>query len=92
MTDRSKSDIRDHTCFWKIVVVRLAFRDKKESPEDDNVNQPRSEDREGTSDLSHSRWSPSDAYLRGEYKLQLGTIGAYHLSIVQYLPKGSQLQ
>jgi hypothetical protein len=44
-------------------------------------------DRGSISDLSHSRWTPSDAYLRGECKFQLGSIGAHRLSNVQYLPE-----
>ena len=48
--------------------MKLAFRDKRESPGHNTVNQLSDKDRRGVSNLSHSRWAPSDAYLRGECK------------------------
>ena len=59
----------------------------KEKALDITVNQPRAKDRGSVSNLSYSRRPPSDAYPRGECKFHFGSIGPYHLSIVQYLPK-----
>ena len=67
--------------------MKLAFRDKRESPGHNTVNQPSDKDRGSISNLSHSRWTPSNAYLHGQCKFQFGSIGAHRLSIVQYLPK-----
>ena len=67
--------------------MTLVFRDKRGSPGHNTVNQPSDKDRGSISNLSHSRWAPSDAYLRGECKFQFDSIGTYRLSIVQYPPE-----
>ena len=67
--------------------MKLAFHDKRESPGHNTVNQLSGKDRGSISNLSHSRWAPSDAYLHGECKFQFGGIGAYRLSIVQCPPE-----
>ena len=67
--------------------MKLAFRDKRGSPGHNTINQLSGKDRGSISNLSHSRWAPSDAYLHGECKFQFGSIGTYRLSIVQYLPE-----
>jgi hypothetical protein len=82
-----RSELRDRTCFWRTVAVKLAFRDKRESPEYNTVNQLSDKDQKSISNLSHPRWAPSDAYFRGECKFQSNSIDAYRQSIVQYLPK-----
>ena len=65
----------------------MAFRDKRENPGQDTVNQVSGVDRGSISNLSHSRRAPSDAYLFGKCKFQFGSIGAHRLSSVQYLPE-----
>jgi hypothetical protein len=91
VTDRPKIRTSDRTCFWRTVAAKLAFRDKRESPGHNAVNQLSGKDRGSISNLSHSRWAPSNAYIRDECVFQFGSIGAHRLSIVQYLPKEAGL-